>query len=615
MYSEQKVKICFDEKLIRKVILTLLIVLFLTTEKISCRNVHPSFGQQYIHFSTSTNNSLAQEHFILGLAYLHSFSYSLALEQFIQAYNLDSQFAMAYVFSSLTYSEPVWLIENPEKSWQQVKLMNLKIHFDKLTQREQLYVTAVRKFFDQGIAHYDDYINELKKLHHLFPHDHEAALFLVGILFSKTQLGIRGYLKRNTEDRHLQMIILDKILKENPNHPGALHYFIHFYDEPKTASLALSNAIKYSRVASSSPHAQHMPTHIYLRLGLFKQVAIGNLQSDEAGLNIEINHEREYHSIEYMHYAYLNIGRRSIARDILETIRKLVHDDIYLRLRYGIMSNRYIVETQDYNFIFDYPLDLIKCLVCTSLGDIYWMEQINAGLLLVKGFSTIKNNKKYNPIIVKEYIEQLKNMSIKHNKTQPTFSISLQAMILQLKAFHQYFRLSKTKEEKNIALNYAKTASKIELSINPPSYGPPIDPVKPSQELYGELLLENREYEKAIDEFLNVMTYFPNRTLTVLGLARAYASLNKTNSACFYYSRLINDIFYNPDIGLVWYDEALNYLAEHRTSNGIWYRRWTFVGIIMTIAVIGIILVLIFVLLLFRNASHRNYKYQPLNKS
>ncbi|CAF5108645.1 unnamed protein product, partial [Rotaria sp. Silwood1] len=93
-------------------------------------------------------------------------------------------------------------------------------------------------------------------------------------------------------------------------------------------------------------------------------------------------------------------------------------------------------------------------------------------------------------------------------------------------------------------------ATELELSVNPPSYGPPIDPIKPSQELYGKLLLENEQYEKAIDEFLSVMTYFPNRTLTLLGLARAYASLKKTNSAMIYYSRLVNDMLCNSDFDL-----------------------------------------------------------------
>ena len=117
-------------------------------------------------------------------------------------------------------------------------------------------------------------------------------------------------------------------------------------------------------------------------------------------------------------------------------------------------------------------------------------------------------------------------------------------------------------------------ATQLELSVNPPSYGLPIDPVKPSQELYGELLLENHQYENAIDEFLNVMTYFPNRTLTLLGLARAYSTLKNTNSARFYYSRLINDMFYNSDIGLQWYDEAYNYLSTHLQTKSDWIMNW-----------------------------------------
>ena len=551
-----------------QMLLSLLLSLLIT--KTLCYEFQPSLGQQYIQFSTSTNNSLAQEYFILGLAYLQNFGYSSAFNQFQKAYTIDPEFAMAYAFSSLINSKPIWLTESPEEGWKQVELMNSKIHFENLTPREQLYVVAVRKLFDQGIMHIDDYLNTLKQIYQLFPTDNEAASALICILFSKTQPEIRGYLNRNPEDRQLQMDMIGTILKNNPNHPGALHYSIHVYDEPEHALFVLSNALKYSRVAPSAPHAHHMKTHIYLRLGLYKDALIGNLESDEIKMNTGMNSEREYHSLEFAHYIYLNMGRRSIALEILESIKPLFNSNIFYRMQYGIIYDRHVIETQDYNFVFNNPFDIIVCSECITMGDVLWLNQINSGLLLVKGFSIVKNNKEYNLAIVQEYIQQLKNMSLKLNQTLPTLSIAILTMKFQLQAFHEYYRIAKTNDEKNVALNYAKMATQLELSVNPPSYGPPIDPVKPSQELYGELLLENHQYENAIDEFLNVMTYFPNRTLTLLGLARAYSTLKNTNSARFYYSRLINDMFYNSDIGLQWYDEAYNYLSIHSQTKSDW---------------------------------------------
>ncbi|CAF0759694.1 unnamed protein product [Adineta steineri] len=521
--------------------LFLTILLSLSIQKSTCYEIEPMFGQKYIQFPTSTNNSLAQKHFIFGLAHLHSFEYSFASEQFEKAYSLDSKFAMAYVFSALTNIQPVWLGENPKAGWEQIKQMNLHIDFEKLTQREQLYVEAGRNLFKRGILHYNDYINSLKIIYDLFPMDNEAGLFLVCVLFRKTQPEIRGYLNRNSQGRQLQIKILKIILKTNPNHPGALHYFTHVYDQPQTASCALSNTLKYSCIAQSSSHAQHMSSHIFLRLGFYRQALIANLESDEIGMNIQ----RQYHSIEFMHYIYLNMGRRTYALQFLENLKSLINNNTFYRMQYGIMYDRHIVETQNYNFAFDNPFDLIICSECTVLGDLLWLYQINSGLLLVKGFSTIKNDQQYNSTIVQYYIEQLVNMSIEVNKTEPTLSISILAMTLQLKAFHQYYRLATTNDEKNLALNYARIANELELSVNPPSYGPPIDPVKPSQELYGELLLENKQYEKAIEEFLHVMTYFPNRTLTLIGLARGYSLLNRTNLARLYYSCLINDVLYN----------------------------------------------------------------------
>ncbi|CAF1112151.1 unnamed protein product [Rotaria sordida] len=559
MWSRQRIQIRLDEKFLWNLILFVVILI----RRSSCYEFQPILGQKYIQFPTSTNNSFAQKHFILGLAHLHSFGYSFAFEQFEKALSIDSGFAMAYVFSSLTNTRPVWLGEYPKEGWEQVKRMNLNIRFENLTQREQLYVEAVRKLFDNGTMHYDDYIDKLKQIIDQFPTDNEARAFLICILFWKTQPEIRGYLNRNPEARQLQMKMLNMILKTNPNHPGALHYSIHLYDQPQTASFALPNAIKYSQIAPNSPHAQHMVTHIYLRLGFYQQTLIGNLESDE----VEIDNHRQYHSIEFLHYVYLNMGRRSIALQFLENLKPLFSLDIFYKMQYGIMYNRHIVETQDYQFAFDNPFDLINCSECQSLGDRFWLYQINSGLILVKGFSTIKNDQQYNSTRIQQYIQQLTEMAIQLNQSQPTLSISILAMKFQLEAFHQFYRIATTNDEKNLALKYAQIASELELSVNPPSYGPPIDPVKPSQELYGELLLENKQYEKSIEQFLNVMTYFPNRTLTLLGLARANSALNKTNSARFYYSRLITDMFYKSDFGLPWYDEAFNYLATHLSLN------------------------------------------------
>ncbi|CAF4280058.1 unnamed protein product, partial [Rotaria sordida] len=331
--------------------------------------------QKYIQFPTSTNNSIAQEHFILGLAHLHSFGYSSALEQFEKALNIDSEFAMAYVFSSLTNIRPVWLEEYPNEGWQQVKRMNLNIRFENLTQRETLYVEAVRKLFDNGTMHYDDYINTLNQIVDQYPTDYEAGAFLVCILFLKTQPEIRGYLIRNPEDRQLQTKILNMILETNPNHPGALHYFTHLYDQPQTALFALPNSIKYIQIVPNSPHAQHMVTHIHLRLGLYQQALLGNLESDE----VDVDNHRQFHSIGFLHYIYLNMGRRSIALQFLENLKPLFSVDTFYKMQYGIMYDRHIVETQDYQFAFDNPFDLIVCSTRQSLGDLNWLYPLNSG--------------------------------------------------------------------------------------------------------------------------------------------------------------------------------------------------------------------------------------------
>lgn len=199
------------------------------------------------------------------------------------------------------------------------------------------------------------------------------------------------------------MNILETILKRNENHPDALHYFVHVYDQPSTALFALSNSIKYSRISSSSSYAQHMKSHIYLRLGLYDQTLITNLKSNQVGFNPG----KQYHSIKFMHYIYLSIGRRSIALQLLQNLKPLFINNNFYKIQYGIMFNRHIIQTQNYSFRFNNPFDLIICSQCISLGDIYWLYQINSTLLLVKRFSTVKNDKYYDRIIIK-YVNSIK---------------------------------------------------------------------------------------------------------------------------------------------------------------------------------------------------------------
>jgi tetratricopeptide (TPR) repeat protein len=538
-----------------------------------CYEFQPSLGQQYIDFPTSTTNITAQNHFICGIANIHIFEYMKAFTQFKSAYTIDPSFALAYVFANLTAYKPIWMTENPTVGWEQIQLMNSRIRYDNITSVEKVFVNAARKLYHHGKMNTDNYISTLTKYYIENPMHIELSLFLVCALFSHTQPELRGYVHRLPQDRVMQMKILNDVLKMNPNHPGALHYSIHVYDTPETALVALPYSLKLPRIAPQSPHARHMPTHIYLRLGLYKQALHGNYESDLAGVNSvalqgngDILTHRQFHTIEFVHYILLNMGRYTSALQYLESFRSIIDRDPFYKMQYGIMYDRHAVETKDYNFVFENPFDIIVCHECTTAGDVVWMYQINSGLLLAKGFATVKNSERYNKTLVQQYVQQIDEMANNINTTFPTLSTALTVMVLELKAFHEFY-----KGDKILALSQAKKASEIELSINPPCYGPPIDPVKPSQELYAELLLESGQYRSAITEFEQLMTYFPNRTHALVGLARSHAALDENMPARKYYQILLDDMLYGADFGYWLTTEASDYLHEHPASQLVPY--------------------------------------------
>src|SRR6185295_9170022 len=119
-------------------------------------------------------------------------------------------------------------------------------------------------------------------------------------------------------------VILNRVLRLQPNHPGVAHYLIHSYDYPQLAHLALAAARSYARIAPSSAHAQHMPSHIFTRLGLWRENVNANLASEASAKSYAIrNHlagawDEQLHALDYLAYAYLQSARDSEAKQTLD---------------------------------------------------------------------------------------------------------------------------------------------------------------------------------------------------------------------------------------------------------------------------------------------------------
>src|SRR5689334_854795 len=311
-----------------------------------------------VEFPTSGSKE-AQAHFLRGLAALHSFWYEEALDAFRESTKVDPDFAMGYWGEAMTYNPPLWSEQdiNPARA----ALMKIK-DTAKMTDRERAYVDAVRALYGQGDKPARDaaYSAAMERVYLAYPDDLDAAAF-----YSLSLLGMASGTKGYRLQAKAGAIALD-VYQKNPNHPGAAHYIIHAFDDPDHAILALPAARRYASIAPEAHHARHMPAHIFLQLGMWPEAAASNeaaWESSDAWMkrkNLPVS-VRDYHSLHWLLYVYLQQGRYNDAEKLLNLMKKVMSESTYdNKLRPGYYENNYanmaaafVIETERWNLAND----------------------------------------------------------------------------------------------------------------------------------------------------------------------------------------------------------------------------------------------------------------------
>src|SRR6266550_4759107 len=217
----------------------------------------------------NSGKSEAQTAFLRGVAALHNFWYDEALDSFREAERIDPAFTLAYWGEAMTFNHPIWREFDADRGHAALA----KITAPAPTQREQMYVDAVRALYAGGDKPQRDtaYEAAMAKLASAYPDDTEAQVFHA--------LSILGTVRRDELDTRKQIraaAILEALFPSHLDHPGVLHYLIHAYDDPILAPLGLRAAQRYAKVAPAAHHALHMPSHIFLQLGMWDETVRSN---------------------------------------------------------------------------------------------------------------------------------------------------------------------------------------------------------------------------------------------------------------------------------------------------------------------------------------------------
>jgi tetratricopeptide (TPR) repeat protein len=272
----------------------------------------------------------AQKPFLTGLALLHSFEYGAAADSFRAAQKLDPGFALVYWMEALTNSKLVWGLEDRSASLTALSHLGATsgARIAKArTAGERAFGSAVEAFYKEGDApaRVRAFADSMRKWTRAMPNDPEAHAFAaLGIIWQAYFLDGKAADSLNTEAvKHAQWVF-----DRNPQHPGAAHYIIHASDSPAGASRGLKAARAYSQIAPDASHALHMPSHIFLPLGMWEDMVPSNERAWRATREEVARHgdplwENDWHSLTWLQYAYLQLGRWKDARTLIDTAAAL----------------------------------------------------------------------------------------------------------------------------------------------------------------------------------------------------------------------------------------------------------------------------------------------------
>ncbi len=281
-----------------------------------------------VHFETSCSTDVAAR-FNRAVALLHSFQYEQTRQAFTQITKEDPKCAMAYWGIAMSHYHGLW--DNGDyaagreslREAQQIATLSLST-----TDREKAYIDALAEIYAEDgkdkTAHAQAFEKKMAVLQGTYPDDNEAAIFhalSLAITAPKTDKTFANQRKCGE--------ILEPLFAKQPNHPGIAHYIIHCYDNPVLAEKGLNAARLYARIAPASAHANHMPSHIFTRVGSWDESIASNLKSadlatkDEAASANGEARDQRLHAMDYLEYAYLQTGRISKAKSVLDEMNSL----------------------------------------------------------------------------------------------------------------------------------------------------------------------------------------------------------------------------------------------------------------------------------------------------
>jgi tetratricopeptide (TPR) repeat protein len=488
----------------------------------SARPASQEFGT--ITFATS-GAPAAQPAFLTGVKALHNFQFDEAAVAFREARTADPAFAMAYWGEAMSHNHPLWAQQDVDKARAVLDALDPapagRVAKAK-TPKEKAFLEALHTlYFSPGdkLARDHAYAQAMARMHDQWPDDDEVTIFYALSLLGTVRPGDAGF------RRQAQAAALAQgVFARNPKHPGAAHFVIHAFDDPDHAILALDAARAYARIAPSAAHALHMPSHIFVQLGMWEDVAKSNVDAYKAAVDLNARMKlaegrEDFHTLSWLAYAHTMLGRLDEAKKDIEQAKAAADrnpGNAGIRNGYLGMRARFISDTEQWE-------KLTLAAAPAAGGEHANMPGMSMpGMAMGGGSDTWTyivgvSAAKTGDLATAEQAEAALRGAREKAAAGAANAYAAKLPTVREKELGAIIRWAKGQKDEALAL--AKEAADLERTTDAPS-GPP-EPIKPAPELYGELLLAAGKPREAAAAFEQQLLRTPNRTPSVKGLAAA----------------------------------------------------------------------------------------------
>jgi hypothetical protein len=476
-----------------------------------------------VHFPTSCAPAVRTS-IERGVALLHSFWYEEAEKQFTAIAKQDPNCAMAHWGVAMSLWHQLW--NRPDRATIEHGLAQLKqASALSATPRERGYVSALEHFYDHPGGGYQKranaYCEAMGKVSRQNPSDHEAAAF-----YALSLLAAEPENDKHNRNRKTAAEVLEKLFALEPNHPGVAHYLIHTYDTPEMAQQGLPAARRYAQIAPAAPHALHMPSHIFARLGLWQEDIASNLASIQATRKEAAQHlggeGHQFHAMDYLVYAYLQSGREQQARTVIEELRTMpAIDDMY---NMGFDARLFALST----FTAGYELELHHWREAAQLSPVPGAaRRMRAATYAAQVIGSAHSRQAER---AHQAFRELERMAAELSKDDRAAVRDVQEQMASVRPWVEYADGKSAQALKSLRRLALKDQAVSEISEG-----------VPEREMLADLLLELARPEEALLEYQAELKINPGRFNSLYGAAQAAERAGKKEQANAYYTQLVSN--------------------------------------------------------------------------